>query len=253
MNVLLYGKVQYLAEILIQCLEEKSDIRVIQQDGEQSLHELIYSIKQCDFLFFFFYNNLYDPESSTINRNMIEKLLKALKISQKKVPIVLVSSAEADGNTAYSGMYRECEEQVISEAAFHGYKIYIYRLNNLFGRECSIYENQMIRRVYDSILYHEEKEEGMEQILYFECIDDVVESFCRVIEQHNSTPTGYIKIYNSYHISMEQLIGIVEMFGKLNLSKVSNIRNIQLITTLVSMYTQCHEEGVEDANMEVKN
>ena len=26
MNVLLYGKVQYLAEILIQCLEEKSDI-----------------------------------------------------------------------------------------------------------------------------------------------------------------------------------------------------------------------------------
>ena len=82
-------------------------------------------------------NRPTDPaDFVTGNRGSVEALIAAVEASGRRIPIVLTSSIQAEGDSAYGSSKKAAEDALLGFAARTGNPVYLLRLPNVFGKWC---------------------------------------------------------------------------------------------------------------------
>ena len=207
MKILVTGSQGFIAKNLLLHLEENGFTDTIYFNRSNSLDELKTILPEIDFVFHLAGVNRpkNDEEFLSGNTELTELLVKAIKVSGQKIPILYTSSIQADLDNPYGRSKLEAENLLIKYMKDTGSPVYIYRLPNVFGKWCKPNYNSVIATFCNNIandLPIKINDENTTLSLVY--IDDVCRSFVerltqnkdpgfQVIEPIYSTTLGFVE------------------------------------------------------------
>lgn len=201
MKILITGSNGFLGKNLIYFLKEDKNINIYTFDVENSLEELENIINNnVDMIFHLAGVNRPNTNEEFYNGNTnFTKMLVDLIIKKnKKIPIVFSSSIQVELDNDYGKSKKLAEEILIEYSKKTESKIYIYRLQNLFGKWGKPNYNSVIAtfcyNISRNLPIQISKRENIVKLLY---VDDVVKDFYSIL-------TG-VKKYNGYFYQVEKV------------------------------------------------
>jgi UDP-2-acetamido-2,6-beta-L-arabino-hexul-4-ose reductase len=124
-----------------------------------------------------------DEEFMTGNFDYTQHLINILTKNDKKTPIVLSSSIQAEQDNPYGKSKRAAEEVVIAYGREVGVNIFVYRLSNVFGKWSKPNYNSVVAtwcfNISRDIPIHVNNPDAEITLVY---IDDVVDSFINALD-----------------------------------------------------------------------
>lgn len=242
MKVLVTGAKGFIGKNLVATLNEirKKDnsYEVIEIDRNNSKEDFETGILNADFIVHLAGINRPKDENEFEkgNKNLTEEMINVLKINDKKTPILITSSIQADLDNPYGKSKKGAEEALLKYSAENNSKVYIYRLPNVFGKWCKPNYNSAIATFCNNIARGEEvwvSDTSKEMTLVY--IDDVVRNIIKTITSKNEV-SGYLNIDIEYKATLGEIVEIIKSFknNRINL----NIPNMKdgLSKNLYSTY-----------------
>ena len=185
MNILITGSNGFIAKNLISVLNRNEQINLFYFCKENNLEDLDHYIKKIDFIFHL--AGVNRPESNEEfylgNSQFTMQLLEALNKHNHKVPILFTSSKQANLNNDYGKSKLEAEESLLKYSKKNNVPVYIYRLENVFGKWSRPNYNSVISTWCNNIcrdLPIKISDENIELDLVY--IDNVIESFVKKVD-----------------------------------------------------------------------
>ena len=135
-SVLVTGSLGFIGKNLCSRLDWEKDIELLSYDKDNTPEELAEMVKKADFIFHLAGVNRPKNEDDFDkgNRLFTEQIISLVKASQKKTPLLVTSSIQAELDNPYGKSKRQAEKAVFGWAEETGNKIYVYRLPNVFGK-----------------------------------------------------------------------------------------------------------------------
>lgn len=252
MKVLVTGARGFIGKNLICKLEELNSHEIMVIDIDNSEEDLKKAVLEAEFIFHLAgVNRPENEEEFKIgNAGLTEKIVNLLKSANKKTPILITSSIQADLDNLYGISKKLAEEVLLNYKKETGADIYIYRLANVFGKWCRPNYNSAIATFCNNIANGNEvwvSDREKEMTLVY--IDDVVNSFLNVIENKSEN-----QIYNKVEIEHKATLGeIVDLINSFKDSRetlqIADM-NDELTKKLYSTYLSYLPEG--DFSYELK-
>ena len=146
MKILVTGANGFIGKNLCFQLEEHGFTDIIKIDRSHTVEELDSALASADFIYHLAGINrpLHDDEFKQGNTNLTLHIVDKLKELDRKTPILLSSSIQAEQSNAYGVSKALAEEAVRGYAEQSKAKVYIYRLPNVFGKWCRPNYNSVV-------------------------------------------------------------------------------------------------------------
>ncbi|WP_397538307.1 capsular polysaccharide biosynthesis protein CapF [Rummeliibacillus pycnus] len=215
MKILVTGAKGFIGKNLIAELKNKgyNDILEFTRECEASLLEQY--TKECDFVFHFAGVNRPKDEQEFLegNFNLTSNLLELLKKHGNKAPILLTSSIQAEKDNLYGKSKKAAEKILLEYSAETGVNIYIYRLQNVFGKWSKPNYNTVIATFCHNISRDIDIQINNSVAELNLCyIDDVMAEFLRALEGNPTIKDGYCIVPITYSITLERLAELLKSF-----------------------------------------
>ncbi len=207
MRILVTGANGFIGKNLTIRLQEQPNIEVLKftrNDNEQLLFSLI---AKADFIVHLAGENR--PKNTDdfikVNRDLTSKICEGIAIVKRIVPIIFVSSIQAEYSNPYGDSKREAEIILENFANSSGNPVALYRLPNTFGKWCKPNYNSVVAtfsyNIANNLPIIVTEPEKLLRLVY---IDDVVNGFLALIKTGFDGFKRY-KITPEYHITLKQL------------------------------------------------
>ena len=179
MNVLVTGSNGFIGKHL--CLKlKRCGFTVFSFDLDKDDEDLRNYISQSDFIVHLAGINrpLTKEEFYDGNTNFTKKVVDLVKLSQRNIPIIMSSSIQASLDNDYGKSKKMGEDYLLSSEL----PVYIYRLNNVFGKWCRPNYNSACATFCYNIAHNLPIEiRDREYVVHYNYIDDIVDEFIKVI------------------------------------------------------------------------
>ena len=179
MNVLVTGGNGFIGKHL--CLKlKRCGFTVFSFDLDKNDEDLRNYISQSNFIVHLAGINrpLTKEEFYDGNTNFTKKVVDLVKQSHRNIPIIMSSSIQASLDNDYGKSKKMGEDYLLSS----GLPVYIYRLNNVFGKWCRPNYNSACATFCYNIAHNLPIEiRDREYVVHYNYIDDIVDEFIKVI------------------------------------------------------------------------
>ncbi len=157
-----------------------------------------------------------EEEFRTGNTDLTRQLCDILERTQRRVPLVLSSSIQAELNNPYGRSKKEAEEVVLKYGRRTGAAAYIYRFPNVFGKWSRPNYNTVVATFCHNISRGLPVQiSNRDNPLRFVYIDDVVRAFVEIASraQHPEGPTR-VDLEPVYAITLGELHDLIVSFAE---------------------------------------
>ncbi|NNJ92067.1 MAG: SDR family oxidoreductase [Gammaproteobacteria bacterium] len=207
MNVVVTGANGFIGKNLCVSLQRNKSIEIFKVTRKTSPAELNQLISEADFIFHLAGINRPDDESEFYqgNSDLTEFICKSIKSTGRNIPIVLTSSVQAELPNAYGRSKLKAEIHLLNLYMETGNNVYIYRLQNVFGKWCKPNYNSVVATFCHNISHGLTiKINDPETELKLVHIGAVITSF---IEMMSTTPNDrlYVDVQPVYSVTLGEL------------------------------------------------
>ena len=145
-TVLITGADGFVGKNLISTLKELESLEILKYDIKNTLDELKDFTMRADFVFHLAGVNRPEDinEFEIGNKGFTEQLLDFLKENDKKTPILMTSSTQAELDNPYGQSKKSAENAVFDFGKETNSKVFVYRLPNVFGKWCRPNYNSVV-------------------------------------------------------------------------------------------------------------
>lgn len=214
MKVLVTGAKGFIGRNLVTTLKQDTNLEVIEVDIEQSVEELKQATLESEFIFHLAGVNRpkNDQEFFEGNTGLTETIIETLKQHQKKTPILITSSIQAELDNAYGQSKKAAEDALKNYSQETGANSYIYRLPNVFGKWCRPNYNSAVATFCHKIARDEEIWVNDRSIsLNLVYIDDVVRCFIDTM-YNQPRSTDYLEVTPVHPATLGEIVDLLVSF-----------------------------------------
>lgn len=189
MKILVTGANGFIGKNLIEELKNQKYETIYEYDVDKSEDALFDYTKDCDFVFHLAGINRPEDEKEYMEGNFgfTSLLLDYLKKNHNKAPILITSSIQALQDNPYGQSKKAGEELLLRYQQETGSKVFIYRLQNVFGKWCRPNYNSVVATFCHNISHGTPITiSDREHIISLVYIDDVVRTFISALEGKES-------------------------------------------------------------------
>lgn len=214
MKVLVTGANGFIGKNLCITLERYPNIEVQKFTRDSSLDELSQFVQESDFIFHLAGVNRPKDEKEFFegNSDLTKLIAEAIKQSERKIPVVLSSSIQAERMNSYGRSKLQAEMYLLNLYMETGNPVYIYRLPNVFGKWCRPNYNSVVATFCHNIsrdLPVQINDPSAELSLVH--IGDVVTSFVEVMHELPKD-TLHVDVEHVYHTTVGELADLLKQF-----------------------------------------
>ncbi len=251
MNVLITGASGFIGKNLDVVLNERGFTTVL-INRQTSFFDLQKGIEDCDVVIHLAGSNR--PESKdeflSVNYEFTVKLVELIKHTGRNIPILFSSSSQVDQDNDYGRSKKKAEDYLLSYKKETGNDVFIFRLNNVFGKWCKPNYNSVVATFCHNIaqglpIYVSDKNKTIDLVY----IDDVIECLIDTVMSPGNEP--FVSINCVYTISLTKLAEIIASFKGLRKSLFLPFINDSLVEKLYSTYLTYLNE--DDFSYKVKS
>jgi len=208
-TVLVTGSEGFIGKNLIVRLDELDNVAIKSFDKEDNMDTLKKLLWESDFIFHL--AGIMRPknveEFEKINVGLTKTIIKLLEEMNKKIPIVITSSIQAELDNPYGKSKKMTEDELIKYAKKNSVPVYIYRLPNVFGKwsrpnYCSVISTfcYNISHYLDITISDSKKE------LEIAYIDDVIDEFVSLLSiEVKGIEQMFYKINRTFKVTLGEL------------------------------------------------
>jgi UDP-2-acetamido-2,6-beta-L-arabino-hexul-4-ose reductase len=184
-DILITGSDGFLGKNLCLAIErEYDDVNVIRYNRNNKSADLEIGIKKADIIFHL--AGVNRPENradfASVNTELTEDICNILKSNNKTVPIIFSSTSQVSENNDYGKSKLKAEAVLLSHSKENKSKVYIFRLNNVFGKWCKPNYNSVVATFCHNISKGLDiKIDDPKSPLKLNYIDDVIDEFLQLI------------------------------------------------------------------------
>lgn len=214
MRVLVTGAKGFIGRNLVTTLKQDSNIEVIEIDIDNSIEELKQATIDSEFIFHLAGVNRpkNDQEFYEGNTGLTETIIETLKQHQRKTPILITSSIQADLDNAYGQSKKAAEDALKNYSQETDANSYIYRLPNVFGKWCRPNYNSAVATFCHKIARDEEIWINDRNILLnLVYIDDVVRCFIETMQSQPNT-SDYLEVTPVHPATLGEIVDLLVSF-----------------------------------------
>jgi UDP-2-acetamido-2,6-beta-L-arabino-hexul-4-ose reductase len=216
MKILVTGAKGFIGKNICLILREKGH-DVFEYDLGCTDDQLIQFVKDSDFIVHLAGINrpLNPQEFIDGNVNFTKKLLDLLDQYGHKAPIIFSSSTQAALDNPYGKSKKMAEDQFFVFSKETNTPVYIYRLNNVFGKWCRPNYNSVIATwCYNAANSLPLQINQLAPAIDFVYIDDVIDEFLRVIENQPKSTGEIMHVEPHYTEKLEDIAAALDTFKK---------------------------------------
>lgn len=211
MVVLVTGANGFIGKNLCATLKTlKIDYIPYDKDTTKTLEECV---DACDFVIHLAGVNrpLSNTEFYDGNVNLTVALVNCLKKQKRKIPLLLSSSIQASLDNDYGKSKKQAENHVFAYGQETGSDVFVFRLENAFGKWCRPNYNSVVATFCHKIANNEEIIIHDPSVkINFVYIDDIVAAFINCLESAGSDSILYVK--PSYTKTIQELADLLYSF-----------------------------------------
>lgn len=216
MKVLVTGADGFIGKNLCVTLDRNKDVQAIKFTRDSELHNLPGLVEQVDFIFHLAGVNRPKEEKEFFegNADLTKLICDAVRSSNKKIPIILASSIQAERMTPYGRSKLQAEMHLLNLYMETKNPVYIYRLPNVFGKWCKPNYNSVVATFCHNISHDlpiQVNDPDAELNLVH--IGDVITSFVKVMTELPQE-TLHIDIEPLYKTTLGDLAKQLQQFKK---------------------------------------
>jgi UDP-2-acetamido-2,6-beta-L-arabino-hexul-4-ose reductase len=179
------GAKGFIGKNLVAELKNRGYKDIFEYDADSAFEKLICYTKICDFVFHLAGVNrpLQESEFMEGNFGFTSILLDLLKKHGNKAPILMTSSVQALQDNPYGKSKKAGEDLLLRYQEEAGTKVFVYRLQNIFGKWCRPNYNSVVATFCHNIAHGlpiEIRDRSHQMNLVY--IDDVVKTFISAME-----------------------------------------------------------------------
>ncbi len=257
-TVLVTGSEGFIGKNLCIAFTRVENVQLFRYDLEVDERYLVDFIKQAEIVFHLAGINKPESEDDFAgNITFTKRLVSLLQEYEKKVPFVFSSTIQASLDNPYGMSKQAAEEVLIDFSQQYRCPLYIYRLNNVFGKWSKPNYNSVVATFcYNISRGIEINVMDKERTIDFLYIDDVVKEFVDlVLKDHHEGSDIFHSINKTYSIKVMDLIGTLRKFRDNASSRVlpdlSDNLTRYLYATYLSYYPE--EELIETIELKEDN
>jgi len=233
-TILVTGSEGFIGKNLIVRLQELDNVVIKSFDKEDNLDTLKKYLQSSDFIFHIAGVNRPKNvvEFRKVNVGLTKTIIKLLEEMNKKIPIVITSSIQAELDNPYGKSKKMAEDELIKYCNKNSVPVYIYRLPNVFGKWSRPNYNSVVSTFcynishnLDIMISNPEKE------LKLVYIDDVVNEFIRLLFKEDRDFKKYF-----YNIKRIFKISLGELADKIY--QIRDIRKTLIVPDLSDDFTK---------------
>lgn len=210
MNILVTGSNGFIGKHL--CLRLKGQgYNVFSYDSEDKEEDLRNYISQADFIVHLAGINrpLTNKEFYDGNTNFTKKVIDLVKATNKRIPIIMSSSIQAELDNDY-GRSKKRADDLLFES---GLPVYVYRLANVFGKWCRPNYNSACATFCFNIANELPIEiRDKDYVVHYNYVDDVCDEFIRAINGETSQSDKPLFVSPTYDCSLGKLVELLYYF-----------------------------------------
>lgn len=227
-TVLVTGAKGFIGKNLMVRLEELDNVAIKSFDKEENLETLQKFLGEADFIFHLAGVNRPEnvQEFEKVNVGLTKNIINLLEEMDKKIPIMITSSIQAESDNPYGKSKKMAEDELVKYAERNSVPIYIYRLPNVFGKWSRPNYNSVVSTFCYNISHNLDitiSDPKRELELVY--IDDVISEFISLLNRGNSDfHKYYYNIKRIFKVTLGELADI--------LYEIRNIRNALTIPDL---------------------
>ncbi|MFO7810827.1 MAG: NAD-dependent epimerase/dehydratase family protein [Candidatus Delongbacteria bacterium] len=215
-NILITGSRGFIGQNLTASFRQIKDKNLLLYDIENSTEKLEEYIKRADIIYHLAGINRpkNETEFTTGNLGSLEIVIDICKKNNKKVPVVLTSSIQAEYDNPYGVSKRRAEEALMKYGLDNNIKVYVYRLMNVFGKWCRPNYNSAVatfcHNIANGLSITVSDRENAVNLVY---IDDVVNEFIRISkDKYPDKNKFYHEIDINYHKTLGEIVDLLYKF-----------------------------------------
>jgi UDP-2-acetamido-2,6-beta-L-arabino-hexul-4-ose reductase len=217
MRVLITGANGFIGKNLQLHLAERKDIEVILFTRENHVSELPVLLSGIDFIFHLAgVNRSNSVDEFTLgNLELTKSLCTEIISSGRKIPILFTSSALVSQESIYGVSKRSAEAVILELRNQTSNPIYLFRLQNVFGKWCKPNYNSVVATFCNNIARNLPIQiHNADASLKLVYIDDVVERFIQLMDGADSDldENGFEDVKPQYLTTVGELASHIESF-----------------------------------------
>lgn len=238
MKILVTGAKGFIGRNLVTTLKQDTNLEVIEVDIEQSVEELKQATLESEFIFHLAGINRPKDEKEFFegNTGLTETIIETLKQHQKKTPILITSSIQAELENAYGQSKKAAEDALKNYSQETGANSYIYRLPNVFGKWCRPNYNSAVATFCHKIARNEEIWVNDCSIsLNLVYIDDVVRCFIDIMNNQPKS-SDYLEVTPVHPATLGEIVDLLKSFKQSRENRTVAKMDNPLVKKLYSTY-----------------
>lgn len=239
MNILVTGAAGFIGQNLCVFLKEagfENISKITRDDTELSINK---KVKNADFIYHLAGINRpkNDEEFKEGNTDLTQKIINTLVDAERKTPIVLTSSIQAELDNPYGASKAGAEFAVIEYQQKTGAAIYVYRLPNVFGKWCRPNYNSAIATFcHNTINNLRITIHNPDTALNLVYIDDVCQSFVSLLTNTVENAEQRSIVEPVYQTTVGEVVDLLAEFKESRDSMISEKVGEGFVRALYSTY-----------------
>ena len=184
MKILITGSSGFIGKNLVANLSLRHQLELLPFDLPQTIGDLERLVHQADIIFHLAgVNRPSNPEEfRSGNADLTKTLLDMLEGEDRKIPVIISSSTQAEMDNPYGRSKKEAEDLVFDYAKKNDAPAYVYRFPNVFGKWCRPNYNSVVatfcHNTANNIPLRIDDPAKELTLLY---IDDIIAEFVKII------------------------------------------------------------------------
>ncbi len=231
-TVLVTGSEGFIGKNLIVRLQELDNVAIKSFDKEDSIDSLKKLLLESDFIFHLAGVNRPKnvEEFEKVNVGLTKTLIKLLEEMDKKIPIVITSSIQAELDNPYGKSKKRAEDELIKYCNKNSVPVYIYRLHNVFGKWSRPNYNSVVSTFCYNISHNLDITiSNPTKELELVYIDDIINEFVSLLDkEERDLHKHFYNIKRTFRVTLGELAD--------KLYKIKDIRKTLIVPDLSDIF-----------------
>ena len=240
-TVLITGSNGFMGKNMVAELKTRQCYELLTYDIEDTVEELEEFLTRADFIVHLAGVNRPKDEKEFIegNKGLTEKIIELLKKHNKKTPILLSSSIQADRDNPYGVSKLGSEKAIKKWMKDTGVPGYIYRLPNAFGKWCKPNYNSAVATFCHNVAHDLPIQvNDPSVVINLVYIDDIVNEFIAAIEGEANVQGEYCYVEPVHPLELGKIVELIYSFKQsrenLSVADMSDAITKKLYSTYLS-------------------